>query len=224
MKDNIVLFDTEDPGVRKGIATWGLETSWPSYENTVRTLEFMGADEIDFVRVAFIADAPLVNGQLSAAKKEEMNRMAALAMLAGEDKPWSLMPGTESGVDSYFKNGTDVDALRWVKLMELASDYYDHPLIFTEPFNEPDYGWGQGSKENLVEICSLLKQSPIFSEVPIAGGSTLNCDYAMSWHYAIQDYVDFGTTHTLAGGCFQLHRVFKQSGFEGEGFHESGIP
>lgn len=200
-EDRSVFFDVDSPGISKSISTWGLEVTWPSYENTVRTLEFMGHDEVDFVRVAFIADAPLVDGQLSAAKKEEMDRMATLASLAGEDKPWALMPGTESGVDSYFKNGTDINAARWLKLMELSFDYYEHPLIFTEPFNEPDYGWGQGTKENLVEICRLLKQSPDFANVPIAGGSTLNCDQAISWHYAIQDYVDLGTTHTLAGSC-----------------------
>ncbi len=200
-EDRNVFFDVDDPGVKKSIPTWGLEVTWPSYENTVRTLEFMGADEVDFVRVAFTADQPLVDGQLSAEKKEEMDRMASLALIAGKDKPWTLMPGTESGVNSYYKNGTEIDAARWVTLMELAANYYNHPFFFAEPFNEPDYGWGQGTRENLVEICSLLKKSPVFSELPLAGGSTLNCDKAISWHYAIQDYVDFGTTHTLAGSC-----------------------
>lgn len=199
--EHVVLFDTSKPGENKCIPTWGLEVTWPSYENTVRTLEFMGADEVDFVRVAFVADKPLMDGQLSTEKREEMDRMAELALIAGKDKPWTLMPGTESGVDAYFKRGTEIDTARWVNLMELAANYYQHPFFFAEPFNEPDYGWGQGTKENLAEICRLLKESPVFSKVSLAGASTLNCDQAISWHYEIQDYVDFGTTHTLAGSC-----------------------
>ncbi len=194
-----VLFDTSDPGVEKAIRRWGFDVTWPSSDNATRSLEFMGPGEVDFVRVGFRADAPLVDGKLSAATIAELNAMSAVAALAGPDTPWTLMPSTESGVDPWFNNGSQVVPSRWVQGLEATAAHYDHRFILVEPFNEPDYPWGQGTKQNLADICALLAASPVFADIPLGGPSTLNSDQAASWYAAIKDRVQMASTHTLAG-------------------------
>lgn len=209
-QEHQVLFDTSDSGIDKSITSWGYDLTWPSRENALRSLAFMGADEVDFVRVGFRADAPLVGGELTAASKEHLDTMAELALLAGAEKPWTMMPTTEEGVDPWFKSGSEIISSRWVQVMEATLAYYNHEFLFVEPFNEPDYGWGQGTMENLAEIHQLLRASEAFADIPLVGPSTLDSDEAAAWYEPIRETVAIATTHTLAG-TFASYASFLQS-------------
>ncbi|MBK1877811.1 RICIN domain-containing protein [Pelagicoccus mobilis] len=194
-----VLFDTSSSGTKQTIEKWGLELTWPSSDNARRTLEYMGKDAIDFARVGFHADAPLVDGQLTNATKSHLDEMAELAILVGEEKPWALMPATESGVDSWYKNGSQVVPERWIQGLKATMDYYDHEFGLLEPFNEPDYPWGQGTKQNYADIFQLLDSDSYFDGVSLVGPSTLNSDKASEWYAGIKDRADYGSTHSLDG-------------------------
>lgn len=197
-------FNCNDPGVSKAITNWGLDVTWASADNMRRGLTFMGTNEVDLVRVAFLANAPVTNGvngnDLSAAQKADLSNMAGIANMAGANKPWTLSSGTGAGVDPWFKSGSDVIPSRWVQAMEAAKKYYSHTLHATEPFNEPDYGWGQGTIQNLYDILGLLQANTNFAGVALSAGSTLNCDQANTWYDQLKSRATEGTTHTLAGG------------------------
>lgn len=202
-QDQTLLFSATAPGISKAITNWGLDVTWASYDNIRRGLMFMGTNEVDMVRVAFLANAPVTNGvngnDLSPAQKAELSNMASLANMAGAGKPWTFSSGTGAGVDPWFKSGGDVIPSRWVQAMEAAKKHYNHALLSTEPFNEPDYGWGQGTIQNLYDILGLLQVNTNFAGVALSGGSTLNCDQANTWYDQLKTRTTEGTTHTLAG-------------------------
>ncbi len=194
-----VLFDTSSSGEDRRIDKWGVELTWPSSDNARRTLEFMGQDMIDFARVGFHADAPLVDGQLTSATKSHLDEMAELAVLVGNEKPWALMPATESGVDAWYKNGSQVVSERWIQGLKATMEYYDHEFRLLEPFNEPDYPWGQGTKQNYADIFQLLESDSYFDGVSLVGPSTLDSDKANEWYEGIKERADYGSTHSLDG-------------------------
>jgi hypothetical protein len=212
-QDRTLLFDTNAPGETKSIEHWGIDVTWPSFHNTRVSVLYMGQD-IDMVRVAFLANQALINGELTAAQKAEMDAMANLANMAGPGKPWTMSIGTESGVDPWYKSGSQVIPSRWVQLMEASLNYYGtvhgRSISVTEPFNEPDYGWGQGTMQNLYDICALLQANPAFANTAISGASVLNADWANAWYNPIRTVVDEGSTHALAGS-FNSYVSFLQN-------------
>lgn len=123
----------------------------------------------------------------------------AVAAFAGT-KPWLMMPDTEGGVDPWYKNGSEVRADRWVAAMAAAKRYYGKTMLWTEPFNEPDYGpWNQGTQANLNDIMGRLEVHPDFRGTGIAGASTLSCSSANQWYNVVKSHTSVGTTHCLAG-------------------------
>ena len=201
-QDRTLLFGTADAGVSKAITEWGLDTAWPSYDNMLRGVAYMGQDQVDFVRVSFPVNAQLVNGELASAQLATLTNRVNLANLAGAGKPVTMTPDTEAGVDAWFKNGSEVIPSRWVQAMEAtvrALEAQGKTLVSAAPFNEPDYGWGQGTVTNLYDILGLLQTSPEFPGVALAGPSTLSCDAADTWYNPIKNRVTEGTTHQLAG-------------------------
>src|SRR5882724_6623337 len=195
-QDHAVLFSTADPGVSKAITHWGVSVTWPSYDNTRRSLIFIRTNEVDFMHLEFLVNQPLTNGDLTAGQKTDLAAQTNLAILAGS-KPWSIAVGTGAGVDAWYKSGTDVIPSRWVQAMEAAQRFYGKPILYAEPFNEPDYGWGQGTVANLYDILGLLQTSTNFTGTILAGGSTLNCDFANAWYDPIKTRTTAGTTHAL---------------------------
>lgn len=206
-QDHTLLFDTRAVGVSRPIEEWGLDVTWPSQDNMRRGLIYMGAGEVDMVRVAFLVNAPLVGGDLPDAQKMELNVMADLASMAGPAKPCTLSCGTGAGVDPWYKTGNDVIPSRWVQAIEAAARHYDRTIISIEAFNEPDFGWGQGTVQNLYDILGLLRASPLFGATALAGASTLNCDNAGWWYDQIKSRATEGTTHAL-GGSFHNYAAF----------------
>jgi hypothetical protein len=198
MKSHTLVFSTSAPGEKKVIPEWGLDTSWPSPDNMIRGLAFMGKNHVDIVRVAFPIDNPLLDAELAPAAQEEVDKRARIARMAG-DKPWTMMPHQEGGVHAWFKNGNEVIAERWVAAMKAAQRRYGKKLISVEPFKKPDYGWGQGTIRNLNDILGLLRKAPEFASTLLAGPSTLDANAAEAWYQPIKSRLDIGTTHALAG-------------------------
>jgi len=64
-QDHTVTFSTSDCGVNNAIANWGLDTTWASADNTRRGLIFMGSENVNVVRVPFLMNAPLIDGDIS---------------------------------------------------------------------------------------------------------------------------------------------------------------
>ncbi len=201
-QDRSIVFGVADTGVSKAITEWGLDTAWPSYDNMRRGVIYMGQDQVDLVRVVFPMNAPVVNGTLTTAQLADVANRVSLANLAGANKPLTMTADTGAGVDAWFKNGSQVIPSRWVETMEAAVRAFEahgKTIVSAAPFNEPDYGWNQGTVTNLYDILGLLQSSAEFSGVPLAGASTLSCDQANTWYNTIKGRVSEGTTHQLAG-------------------------
>lgn len=212
-QDRTLLFGTSDEGVSKPISEWGADTAWPDQANMVRSIRFMGIDEIDLVRATFPMNAALVDGQLTAAQLADIATRVQLANLAGPNKPLTLTADTGAGVDPWFKNGAQVIPARWVETITAAVRAYraaGKTISVISPFNEPDYGWGQGTVSNLYDILGLLAAHPEYVGVSYAGGSTLSCDAALTWYNPIRSRISEGTTHQLAGS-FANYATFFQT-------------
>ncbi len=217
-QDRTLAFGVADAGISKSITEWGLDTAWPSYDNMRRGILYMGADQVDVVRVAFPVNAAPVNGALAATQLADLTNRVNLANLAGAGKPVTLTPDNGAGIDAWFRNGstTEVVPSRWVQNMEAsvrALAAQGKTVVSASPFNEPDYTAspvGQGTVTNLYDILGLLATSADFSGVPLAGASTLNCDQANPWYNVVKSRVQEGTTHQLAGS-FDNYATFYQN-------------
>jgi hypothetical protein len=197
-QDHTLLFNTTAAGVSKPITNWGLDTCWASYENMRRGIVFMGSNNVNMVRVGYVTDAPLTNNDISPAQKATLQNMANIAALAGPNARWDI--NYASTADPWYQSGNGtVYPDRWAAAMQACQRYYNRSFWMVEGFNEPDYGWGQGSKQNLYDIFGYLQASTNFAGAKMAGGSTLNNDTALSWFNAISPRATIGTTHCLAG-------------------------
>ncbi len=193
-----LVFSTQAPGKKMPLTHWGLDTAWPVPDHIWRGLLYMGKDQVDIIRVSFPINQPLVNGDLPASKNAHFTDRLAMAKMAG-DLPFTMLPDTEAGVHPWFKNGREVIPERWVQLMAAAQRRYGKKMQSVEAFNEPDYGWGQGSPQNLNDILGALQKSPDFAGVQMGGPSTLNADAARHWYQVTKSRLQRGTTHALAG-------------------------
>jgi hypothetical protein len=199
-QDHTVLFNTSDSGVSTAITNWGLDTSWNNVDNMRRGLIFMGTNNVNVVRVAFLANAPLTNNDISPSQKSDLQSMANTAAMASPTAKWDLTSGTGAGVDPWFQSGAGtVYPDRWAATVEACQRYYNRKMWMVETFNEPDYGWGQGSPQNLYDAIGYEQASTNFPGALMSGASTLNCDYATSWYNAISSRASMGTTHCLGG-------------------------
>lgn len=193
-----VVFSTSAPGKKLALTQWGLDTAWAVPDHVWRGLEYMGKDHVQMIRVSFPVNEPLVNGDLPASKNEHFSSRLEIAKLAG-DLPLTMLPDTEGGVNPWYKNGSEIIPERWTQLIAVSQRRYGKKMAKIEPFNEADYGWGQGSIQNLNDILGALEKSPDFAGVQMAGPSTLNADSARSWYQPNKDRLQVATTHSLAG-------------------------
>ncbi|HWW01894.1 MAG TPA: LamG-like jellyroll fold domain-containing protein [Candidatus Acidoferrum sp.] len=204
-QDHTVLFSTADPGVSRAITNWGLDTGWPSFDNMQRGLIFMGTNTVNLVQVAFEVNAPLTNNDLSRAQKADLTNMVNLASMTSTNARWIMSSGTGAGVDPSYQSGTGtVYPDRWAAAMaawqrNYAIDFPNRTMWLAQPFNEPDYGWGQGSQQNLYDILGYLQTSNNFAGVRLGGGCTLDCGAATTWYNYIAGRVSVGTTHCING-------------------------
>lgn len=197
---------------------WGLDTAWPSESNMRRGVAFMGPENVDLVRVSFQPTHPLVNGDLQQEQIDWVNVRLSLADLAGPNAKLMLNSDHPS-VDPWYSGNAE----NWAALMDVTAKRYQEAgrtIVSIAPFNEPDYGWGQGTLLDFYNICSALKTNPRFDNIRIAGGNTLNNDQALTWYNSLKDKLDEGNTHQL-GGTFDNFAIFYET-VRANGHHATG--
>jgi len=219
-----VSFSTADPGVDKSIPDWGLDTNWASLDNMRRGLSYMGVENVNVVRVPAMVDRAMDSG-LTADQKEHLQLCKDLVSMATYATRWDLCaPGSDT-VNAWFQSGAGVvNTDRWITAMRLNQEYYAHPMWLVEPFNEPDYAtWGEGTRQNLLDIITGLKALPNFSDSLMGGGSTMSAEAATSWFDVIKGKATVGTTHTLYGSVANYAEFLKHVADSGAvPFHPEG--
>lgn len=205
--DRMVVFNLSDSGVAKPI-TWGLDLAWLSETNMKRGIAFMGSERVDVVRSSFTPTAPLVNGTLPALELGRLNERLAIIGLLGRNMNLVLNCDHPS-VDSWYEG----NASRWAQLIDVTVQLHEaqgHTVVTVSPFNEPDYGWGQGTMADFYAICGELRNNPRFNDIRISGGNTLSTDAAMEWYTYLKNRLDEGNTHQLSGS-FNSYATFHET-------------
>ncbi|WP_163323769.1 LamG-like jellyroll fold domain-containing protein [Draconibacterium mangrovi] len=199
VSDRNVVFDVTAPGISKTIE-FGPDLAWSNEQNFRRAILFMGHDQIDIVRASFQPTYPLVND--TALTEEQLKdlewRLYLINTYVGSntnlalnsDHPW---------VDDWYVEQPG----RWEQLIQTTAQAFmdaGHNIVTVGAFNEPDYGWGQGSEQDMYNITDSMNNNPFFDNIRLSGGNTLNCDEALGWYnYLVPAGVDEGNTHQLAG-------------------------
>ena len=206
--DRIVPFRLADEGVSLPIQ-WGLDTAWPDEANVRRGIAFMGAENVDIMRASFQPTFPLVDGDLQQEQINDLNTRLNLIDLSGENTVVMLNNDSERDFDAWY--GTNAE--RWAQLIDVTTRRVQErgrTVVSVSPYNEPDYGWGQGNVWDFYNIAAALKKNPRFENIRISGGNTLNCDQALTWYGILQSQLDEGNTHQLAGS-FDNYAKFYQT-------------
>ena len=211
--DRTIPYSVSGTGNYKPI-TWGLDLAWLSEANIRRGIAFMGADRVDLVRSSFMPTDSLANGELQGDALTNTNaRLNIISTWLGTMNV--VLNCDHPSVDSWYKNADgSVNASRWAQLIDVTARYHQeqgHTIITASPFNEPDYGWDQGSMADFYNICGELKQNYTrFSNIRLSGGNTLSTDAALDWYNYLKDRLDEGNTHQLAGS-FDNYAGFHQT-------------
>jgi autotransporter-associated beta strand protein len=195
-----VSFNPSDPGVTKSVATWGVDTAWPNYDNVRQSVANIGQANVDEVRLTFDLAQPLVQNadgtfSLNTTAKSEVDAQLNLASLAGS-KPLTLVPGALP---------TTFDQTNWVRVIKATQEYINSKPAFAatqiksiEAFNEPDYWGGEGTPAQLNAVITQLKTYPVFANTTLLAASTLNSDSAQTW-YDQAPAATGGSSHLLGG-------------------------
>ncbi len=79
-QENVVFYETEDPGEYKGLDLWGFDTAWLWDANVIRGVNFLGRERTDVIRFSFTGDTPLadtdgdgINDELTGSGLDEFN-------------------------------------------------------------------------------------------------------------------------------------------------------
>lgn len=206
--DRNVIFDTSDLGISKTVE-FGADLAWANEQNFRRAIRFMGLDQIDVVRASFQPTYPLIDGVgLTQEQIDDLNwRLYLINTYVGPntdlalncDHPW---------VDDWYVGVPE----NWEQLIQATAQAFidaGHNIISVAPFNEPDYGWGQGTQQDMYDITNLLNTNTFFDDIRLSGGNTLSCDEALSWYnYMVPAGVNEGNTHQLAGSFDSFSEFF----------------
>lgn len=193
-----VKFSTRDPGQKIPLTRWGLDTAWESSDNMRRGIAYMGEENVKMVRVTFMTEYSVESGDLTAEAKGQVDLRRNLAQMAGDPELTLVQHGGEQ-VNPWYRSGNQVIPERWVQAMVVAQRHYGKKFASVEPFNEPDFDLEQGNAKNLWDVLGVLKQSPDFAGVKLAGPSLLNTDLSPKGYEVLGSRLDVATTHTLAG-------------------------
>lgn len=205
--DRTVSFNVSDQGVLKPII-WGLDLAWLSRDNVRRGIAFMGVDHVDLIRSSFTPTSPLVDGDLQSNELRTLNERLSIISLIGPNASVMLNCDHPS-VDDWFKGNAE----RWAQLIDVTTRRHQekgYTVVAVSPFNEPDYGWGQGSLTDFYNIAGELRKNSRFDNIRICGGNTLNTDQALNWYNQLKSRLDEGNTHQLAGS-FDNYANFYQA-------------
>jgi hypothetical protein len=195
--DRTIFYNISDTGISKPII-WGLDLAWLSEENIRRGIYYLGADKIDVIRSSFTPTDSLVNGDLKPSELNTLNkRINIIKTWLGTNVKVALNCDHPS-VHSWFVG----NPARWAQLIDVTARRHQEAglsVISVSPFNEPDYGWGQGTLNDFYNIAVELRKNQRFDNIRICGGNTLNTDKALSWYNSLKSKLDEGNTHQLAG-------------------------
>lgn len=204
VSDVIVPFDISAKGVQLPVR-WGMDTAWNSTANMQKGINHIGADNITIARAAFQTTYDLTAaGELTDAQITVLQQRIANIDLISKDVDIVLTEDQDAGIISSYVTSGKADVDKWCKLIAATVNWIhthtQHKVVGVSPFNEPDYGWGQGSIADLKAIAQKLKTDyPAFANIAIIGGNTLNDDKASTWYNYMKPYVQWGNTHQLAG-------------------------
>lgn len=213
--DNIVPFDISDEG-KQFTVLWGMDTAWNNLQNMKKGKAHIGRNNIKLIRVSFTPDDELVDGELTASQKNLIDQRLRTLTNANIPKTVGLVLNDDHyTVNTCYTNDGRADARAWADLIAASVRYYKskgYNIVGISPFNEPDYGWGQGSIDDMRAICELLQSDayPDTKDIPIAAGNTLNCDQASYWYNYMKPYVQVGNTHQLAGSFANYANFFEE--------------
>ncbi len=224
--DVAVPFRITDEGKPTPIE-WGLDLAWLSEENIRRGVNFAGKNLIDIVRTSYTASESVEEGALSTAQLKKINERATIIKkYLKKDVALNLNHdhGDDPQVDEWYNAqsaGSTGRGQRWAQLMDLAVKRYTQlglkNFVSISPYNEPDFGWGQGysnstRKADFLAIARSLKNDfeGAYDSVRICGGNTLNDDKAYEWWNYLKSALDEGNTHQLAGDFDHYADFFKK--------------
>ena len=210
--DVMMMVDLNAEGKRFS-PVWGLDLAWINEQNLRKGLRHMGASNVGIGRTAFRFKDALINGtELTQATINTMSQRSRLFDIVSPTLPLLFTADQEAGTDASFityltkERRYDANVEPWAENInshvKWMKENTTHPIIGVSPFNEPDY-WNteEGATiENHALVAKRLKENyPLFSDIAIVGGNTLNDDKAKSWFEGGKDYYDWGNTHQLAG-------------------------
>lgn len=196
---------------------WGLDVAWISEQNIRKGVNHIGKENLSLVRGCFQTTYALVGDtKLTSQQQNVLQTRMRLANLVGDDVDLILNEDQEQGIINYYVTNGVANIPHWTNLIDatvawIQDNYPKHKVIAVSPFNEPDFGWGQGSMADFKEIAKQLKENyPRFADIAITGGNTLNNDRAMEWYNGLKPYVTWGNTHQLAGVFDTYADFYKQ--------------
>ncbi|MBP5770518.1 MAG: RICIN domain-containing protein [Bacteroidaceae bacterium] len=224
-----VPYRIDDPGTKLPDITWGFDLAWLSEDNVRHGILYTGADMVGIMRLSFQTTAEVGEDlQLSSAQKTALNKRVDIAKKYAPNAGVNLNSDQEAGVLEWYhvygsQNNVQTFAPRWAALIAATKKHVEArglKVVSVSPFNEPDYGegqtwgWQQGSKAEMLEICRLLREDAAyandFRDVKLCGGNTLNDDYALPWYNYSKRYLDEGNTHQLAGSFDNFAKFYQQ--------------
>lgn len=201
--DVTVPFAPKDTGIRLPVR-WGMDVAWLSEQNMRKGINHIGLQNLSLARGSFQTTEALDNDtELTASQIQMLKDRNNVINLMGSEVEVILNEDQEAGIAEYYvKNGVaDVD--HWHRLIKASVNWIhkntQHRVVALSPFNEPDFGWGQGSMQDMKDICKAIKEDKDLEGIAVTGGNTLNNDRASEWYNGLKPYVDWGNTHQLAG-------------------------
>lgn len=202
--DVMIPFDISAKGTQLPIR-WGMDTAWNSTANMQKGIHHIGADNLSLARAAFQTTYPLTAaGELTDAQITVLKERIANIDLISNDVDIVLTEDQDAGIIEYYVSNGKADVDHWCQLIAATvkwiQTHTQHKVVGVSPFNEPDYGWGQGSIADFKSIAKTLKTNySDFASIAIIAGNTLNDDKASYWYNDMKPYVQWGNTHQLAG-------------------------
>ena len=216
----IVPYCVTDPG-KEFRVKWGMDTAWDSETNVRRGIAFIGKQQIELARASFTPNYDLTaSGTLSSTQRTLLQNRLNHINLIGKHVEILLNddPGGDQGqVNDMYKS----DPTNWARLFDKTVEYVQSKgfrVTSIAPFNEPDYGWGQGTKTDFLNICKAVRSGefPRLDTIRLCGGNTLNDDKALEWYNYLKDYLEEGNTHQLAGSFDNYANFFAQVKADGK--------
>lgn len=198
---------------------WGMDTAWDSEANIRRGIAFIGKEQIELARASFNPNYDLTStGELSNSHKNKLASRLNHIALIGKHVELLL---NDDPVDGVVRDMYKQDPTNWARLFDKTTEYAQNKgfkVVSIAPFNEPDYGWGQGTKTDFLNICKAVRsgQFPRLDTIRLCGGNTLNDDKALEWYNYLKAYLEEGNTHQLAGSFDNYARFFTQVKADGK--------